>query len=106
MAIFLTLVCLSLVCTVVTAVLLGSLLDDDAGRLPERVLEAYRAADRPGFFEPAATRPAAAPPPAAVEELLRRIEQHVRLERAAAESFHWCPTPELLHTQTGSPLMH
>jgi hypothetical protein len=41
-----------------------------------------------------------------IEVLLLQLERHVRLEQAAAESFHWCPTPEALHMNTSSPLVH
>jgi hypothetical protein len=40
-----------------------------------------------------------------VEVLLRRLEQHVRLEQAVAESFHLAPTVESLHRPTASPLV-
>lgn len=41
-----------------------------------------------------------------VEVLLLQLEQHVRLEQAAAESFLLSPTLESLHTRTSSPLVH
>lgn len=41
-----------------------------------------------------------------VEALLLQIERHVRLEQAAAESFHFTPTPESLHMMTTTPLVH
>ena len=41
-----------------------------------------------------------------IEVLLLQIERHVRLEQAAAESFHDAPTVEALHAPTTSPLMH
>lgn len=41
-----------------------------------------------------------------IEVLLRRLESHVRLEQAAAESFLMAPTLESLHTRTTSPLVH
>jgi hypothetical protein len=48
-------------------------------------------------------------PPAEVvpiEALLLQIEQHVRLEQAAAESFISLPSPEVLNCRTESPLVH
>jgi len=38
--------------------------------------------------------------------LLQRLEQHIRLEQAAAESFHQYPTVASLHQHTSSPLLH
>lgn len=41
-----------------------------------------------------------------IEALLLQIERHVQLEQAAAESFHFSPTVESLHSRTMSPLVH
>lgn len=41
-----------------------------------------------------------------LEALLLQIESHVRLEQAAAESFHESPTLALLHSKTASPLVN
>ncbi len=41
-----------------------------------------------------------------VEALLLRIEQHIRLEQAAAESFLNRPTDESLHSRTTSRLVN
>ena len=41
-----------------------------------------------------------------LEVLLLQIEQHVRLEQAAAESFISLPSPEVLNCRTESPLVH
>lgn len=43
---------------------------------------------------------------ARVPLLLQRLEQHIRLEQAAAESFHQFPTTASLHKHTASPLLH
>ena len=43
--------------------------------------------------------------PAIPIELLRQIQRHVRLERAAAEAFHAAPTRDALHRRTRSPLV-
>ncbi len=45
-------------------------------------------------------------PTVPLEVLLLQIEQHVRLEQAAAESFISLPSPELLNCRTESPLVH
>jgi hypothetical protein len=41
-----------------------------------------------------------------IEALLLQIENHVRLEQAAAESFLDSPTPAMLHSRTISPLVN
>jgi hypothetical protein len=59
---------------------------------------------------PAATQFFAAAAPSVerlpIEALLLQIERHIRLEQAAAESFHFAPTAESLHSRTASPLVH
>ena len=44
--------------------------------------------------------------PVPLEVLLSRLERHVRLEQAAAESFLEEPTVRSLHSRTASPLLH
>jgi hypothetical protein len=90
---------------VVSALLLSALLrhDSTAPGAPGARIEA----DPPRFFkENAPWRDADMPLTEPVQVLLLRIEQHVRLEQAAAESFHLCPTSASLHTHTTSPLVH
>ena len=41
-----------------------------------------------------------------IEVLIQQIENHVRMEQAAAESFVQFPTDALLHTKTPSPLVN
>ncbi len=41
-----------------------------------------------------------------LDVLLLQLEQHVRLEQAAAEAFLKAPTAQSLHTRTMSPLVH
>ena len=45
-------------------------------------------------------------PQVPIEVLLRQIENHVRLEQAAAESFLAFPTEALLHCKTTSPFVN
>ena len=45
-------------------------------------------------------------PQVPLEVLLLQIEQHVRLEQAAAESFISLPSPAALNCRTESPLAH
>jgi hypothetical protein len=46
------------------------------------------------------------PPQVPIEILLRQIENHVRLEQAAAESFVEFPSEALLYCKTTSPLVN
>jgi len=65
------------------------------------------AAEAPGrFFAERASVPLVVPPRVPIEALLLQIENHVRLEQAAAESFVETPTAALLHTKTISPLVN
>ena len=106
MATVLTLLALSLVVTVVTAVLLSMLVrESDAAE--QRSLDIVRAVGAPKFFEQRGPRTdRVLQPPVPLEVLLLQIEHHVRLEQAAAESFHLAPTVESLHRHTASPLVH
>ncbi len=68
--------------------------------VPKQPVAARRPASR--FFAPA--RPGI-PAQIPIEALLLQIENHVRLEQAAAESFVEYPTAALLHSRTMSPLI-
>ena len=61
------------------------------------------ARELPRFF---AGEPRMQPGRVPIEALLLQIERHVQLEQAAAESFHFAPTVESLHSRTMSPLVH
>jgi hypothetical protein len=59
------------------------------------------------FFSDRAPVPAAVPPvQVPIEVLLLQIENHVRLEQAAAESFLAFPSQALLHSKTSSPFVN
>jgi hypothetical protein len=72
---------------------------------PELQPTARQALEEPRFFAVEAPRPAA-PPRVPIEVLLLQLEQHVRLEQAAAESFLHAPSLQALHSRTTSPLVH
>lgn len=77
----------------------------DVRELERTPRQPARALAEPHFFvqpDRAAVPPAGVP----IEVLLLQIERHVRLEQAAAESFHLYPTAESLHARTVSPLVH
>jgi hypothetical protein len=46
------------------------------------------------------------PVPIPIELLLQQLENHVRLEQAAAESFVAFPTKAMLHSKTTSPFVN
>ena len=59
------------------------------------------------FFSDRAPVPPAVPPlQVPIEVLLLQIENHVRLEQAAAESFLAFPSQALLHSKTTSPFVN
>lgn len=59
----------------------------------------------PRFFASREKEPAAAPS-VPVDMLISQIEQHVRLEQAAAEAYLELPTRESLHSRTASRLQN
>ena len=103
MEMFLTVLCLSLFGVAISALLFAM-----ATREERRTERATRLASAPVLEEDRFfVRPAPEPRPIVrvpIEVLLLQIERHVRLEQAAAESFHQFPTVEALHMQTLSPL--
>jgi hypothetical protein len=100
MEMFLMIVCMSVLALAMAAVAFG------AATRPERSEPRISA-------QPQAAKPAArffvesiAQPRLPIEALLAQIENHVRLEQAAAESFVEYPTPALLHSKTSSPFVN
>lgn len=105
MTLVLTLVCVSLVLTVVSAVLLSSLFRTDSATPVAPPVRPE--AGSPAFFAKPAPGPSGAVASTVpVDVLLLQLERHIRLEQAAAESFHLSPTAATLHMSTASPLMH
>jgi hypothetical protein len=103
MEMFLMALCLSVLGLAVCAMAFG------AATRPERAQPAPRPqpqAAKPQarfFVDPAA---AMARPRVPIEALLLEIENHVRLEQAAAESFVEFPTAALLHSKTSSTFVN
>jgi len=59
------------------------------------------------FFSDNVARPAAIPSrQVPIDDLLLQIENHVRMEQAAAESFLAFPTQAQLHSKTNSPFVN
>ena len=69
--------------------------------------EVTKAAVSPSrFFAGPPELPAAPPTRVPIEALLLQIENHIRLEHAAAECFLESPNASLLHSRTISPLVN
>lgn len=106
MEMFLTVLCMSLLGVAVSAALFAAATADDRRRAAVPLGQRLVAETPQRFFT---VRSPIVPPPVSaipVDVLLLRLEQHIRLEQAAAESFHQFPTPESLHVRTVSPLVH
>lgn len=106
MVMFLTLCCISFLCTVLSVIALGAAANDKKSPTAEpEVREAKPltvAIGTPHFF--AAGAGVAPDRPVPLDVLLHQIERHVRLEQAAAESFTNQPSSRSLHSRTTSPL--
>jgi hypothetical protein len=110
MEMFLMAAIMSLLAVAVCAVLFAAATRDER-EAPRPAVPAAREPQRFFASAPAAPRAETAkeatePDPVPVEALLLRIEQHIRLEQAAAESFLHRPTDESLHSRTTSRLVN
>jgi hypothetical protein len=109
MEMFLTAAILSLLAVAVCAVLFAAATRDEA-EATRPVVQAAREPQRFFASAPVASAPTARdalePQLIPVEALLLSIEQHIRLEQAAAESFLNRPTNESLHSRTTSRLVN
>jgi hypothetical protein len=105
MGLILMLLMFSLVVTVLQVVVLVFLWrESQPGDAPAANVAPRVAPSR--FF---GTQPVSTPATADAATLalvLQQLEQHIRAERAAAESYHWTPTISALHEHTTSPLIH
>lgn len=106
MTLVLVLLGISLVLTVVTALLLSEAMGTADSSPPARENTQPRSAPRFFAQDIPTTVVTSFASPVPVEVLVVAIERHVRLEREVAESFHLSPTPQTLHMQPASPLMH
>jgi len=113
MEMFLMLFAMSLLGTAVSAALFAAATHEQKQSPAPRAEK--RPAETPRFFVPGEETPIGGDIPATglpssvpvpIETLLVQIERHIRLEQAAAESFHDRPTGESLHTRTASPLVN
>ena len=109
MEMFLMAAIMSLLAVAVCAVLFAAATRDER-EAPRPAVQPAREPQRFFVSAPAARAEAAKdgmePELAPVEALLLRIEQHIRLEQAAAESFLNRPTDDSLHSRTTSRLVN
>ena len=97
MEMFLMVLCMSVLALALAAVAFGAATRPERTAAPQPQPQAAKAATR-FFVEPQTRVP--------IEALLLQIENHVRLEQAAAESFVAYPTSAMLHSKTASPLVN
>lgn len=100
-------ICISVFGLAVAALAFG------AATRPERTAQAAQPEVQPAiavaparFFADCLATPMAAQSRVSIEALLLQIENHVRLEQAAAESFVEFPTARSLHSKTSSPFVN
>ena len=100
--------CMALFGTAVAAAAFGAAtrsVSPDASSQPE--LPAAKAVTPARFFSDDVAPPATVPSPEVpLEVLLLQIENHIRMEQAAAESFLQYPTQAQLHSKTKSPFVN
>jgi hypothetical protein len=104
MEMFLMGLCLSLLGVAVSALAFGAATRDERRREADQPARTV-VLPAPQFFLADADK-ASPTTRVPLEVLLLQLEQHVRLEQAAAEGFLSVPTLESLHSRTTSPLVH
>ncbi len=100
--------CLGVVGVVFVALAFGAALRSESwNSAVEPELPLVKAAAPSRFFSDRVVVTRAIPPlQVPIEVLLLQIENHVRMEQAAAESFLASPTHDLLHCKTTSPFVN
>ena len=106
MEMFLMIACISMFGLGVTCMAFGAAAGpQEMDAKPEPVPVPIKAAVPARFFAKGAEIPLTLHAKVPIEVLLFQIENHVRLEHAAAESFIEFPTAEMLHSRTMSQLI-
>ena len=80
--------------------------EETTAAAPAVETEPVKAAVSTRFFAAPPALPVAARAKVPIEALLLQLENHVRLEQAAAECFLEAPNASLLHSRTISPLVN
>ena len=106
MEMLLMLACMSLFATaIMVAAFSAATRPESSAPAPKPVVEPVVAQVPARVFKDDSVSPAVTQTQVPIEALLLQIENHIRLEQAAAESFVETPTPELLHSKTISSLV-
>ena len=106
MEMFLMVACIAMFGLGVTCMAFGAAAGPQEGAAePEFKPQPAKAAVPAHFFAKGGEIPLTLHAKVPIEVLLLQIENHVRLEHAAAESFVEFPTAEMLHSRTMSPLI-
>ena len=108
MEMFLMALCISVFAMGVAVAAFGAATRSESpSSTPQPQLPLVKAVPPTRFFSDSVVVPPAIPtPPVPIEVLLLQIENHVRMEEAAAESFIAFPTHAQLHSRTTSPLVN
>ena len=107
MEMFLMVLCMSMFGLAVTAIAFGAATRPGPSSSPvQPELRPVKTVAPGRFFTDQVMPPAAPPPHVPTEILLTQIENHVRLEQAAAESFLESPSRAQLHTKTTSAFVN
>jgi len=108
MDMFLMGLCVAVAGVAFVALAFGAAMRSEPWKSPAQPeLPSVKAAAPARFFSDRAPVPSAVSPlQVPIEVLLLQIENHVRLEQAAAESFLAFPSQALLHRKTTSPFVN
>jgi len=108
MEMFLMALCMSVFALgVAVAAFRAATISDSSKPAAQLQLPLVKAVAPPRFFSDSVAIPPAVPSgPIPIEVLLLQIENHVRMEQAAAESFISFPTHAQLHRKTTSPFVN
>ena len=108
MEMFLMALCISVFGLGVAAAAFGAATRSERSDSPAQpYLPLVKAVSPTRFFSDTIAKPPAMPSgQAPIEVLLLQIENHVRMEQAAAESFLASPTNAQLHSKTNSPFVN
>jgi len=99
--------CLGVAGVVFVALAFGAAMRSESWNSAVPELPLVKAAAPARFFSNRVPIAPAVPPlQVPIEVLLLQIENHVRMEQAAAESFLASPTQTLLHSKTTSPFVN
>ena len=103
MEMFLMVLCMSLFALGIMAAAFGAATNpNQPPQTAEQKQEVPVVLEPANFFSDYSVSPVITRTQVPIEVLLLQIENHVRLEQAAAESFLYAPSPTLLHNKTVS----